>query len=79
MKKIFYGIRPVIVGLILTAAITISKSTLVKETASGVLSFNYWTFIIAIIIAGLALKTKLHPILLIIISGVLGAVTLIFI
>ncbi|MGV8979706.1 chromate transporter [Clostridium sp.] len=79
MKKIFYGIRPVIAGLILTAALTISKSTLVKKTTSGGISFNYWTLIIAVVIAGLALKTKIHPILLIIISGVLGASTLLFI
>jgi chromate transport protein ChrA len=48
----------------------------VKETTSGVVSFNYWTLIIGVVIAGLALKTKIHPILLIVISGVLGAFTL---
>lgn len=78
MKMILYGIRPVIAGLIVVAAITISKTTIVKESVSG-LSFNYWTLIIAAIILVIDLKTKIHPILLIVISGVLGACTLIIV
>lgn len=76
MKLVFKGIRPVIAGLILSAAIVIGKSTLIHKTINGGSIVNYKTIIIMVIILGLALKTKIHPIVLIIISGVLGFATI---
>lgn len=68
-KMIFYGIRPVIVGLISTAAITVSKTAFLK---SGDLNFgSIGIFILAFV--GMW-KFKLHPILTIVLSGVIGII-----
>lgn len=63
-KMIFYGIRPVIVGLIATAAITIGQTS----------SVNFGSIAISILAFVAMFKFKLHPIITIIISGLLGIV-----
>jgi len=79
VRQIFYCIRPIIAGLIVSAAINVSKSTLfIKNISDGDFSFNYYTLIIAIIILGIQLWKKPHPILLIVLSAILGAGTLFF-
>lgn len=63
---IFLGLRPALVGLILASAFTVGKTAI----------FNIQTLCIAIIIFVLINKTKTHPILAIVFSGILGAVIL---
>ena len=72
MREVFKGIKPVVAGLVLAAVITVSKSTLITETSSQNWSINYQTLIIGLIILFLDVRTEIHPILLIVISGVLG-------
>ncbi|PKM66815.1 MAG: chromate transporter [Firmicutes bacterium HGW-Firmicutes-2] len=76
MKKVFYGIRPVIAGLIFAAALSIGKSALFINHTPDMSQVNYITFVIGIVVLILALKTKIHPILLIIGSGILGFMTI---
>lgn len=61
---IFKGIRPVVIGLIAAAAITVSKDVFI----------NYKSVIIAGLIFYLISFKKLHPILGIVLSGVLGVI-----
>ncbi len=56
------GIRPAVVGLIMVAVISLGKEAIT----------SYQGIIIAIISLILIVKVKLHPILVIIVSGVLG-------
>lgn len=79
-KMIFYGIRPVIVGLISTAAITVSKTAFVNSDilmtkADHLLQYiNFASIGISILVIIGMWKFKLHPILAIVISGVLGII-----
>jgi len=66
IKDIFSGLRPALVGLILASAFTVGKTAI----------FNIQTLLIAIGIFIIINKTKTHPILAIVISGVLGAAVL---
>lgn len=79
-KMIFYGIRPVIVGLISTAAITVSQTAFFNHEVlvSGVGDLVHYLNFGSIGIFVLAFigmwKFKLHPILTIVLSGVLGVI-----
>ncbi|MBA1337127.1 MAG: hypothetical protein HPY66_3563 [Firmicutes bacterium] len=64
MEGAFCGLRPAIIGLIGAATISVGKE------AFG----DYRSFIIAAAAAGLVFKTRISPILILVISGVLGAV-----
>jgi len=78
----FYGIRPVIAGLITTAAVFVSETALFKEKLSMDLLIKiFWQplevlnieSIFIFLVSLIALKRfKLHPILTIALSGVLG-------
>jgi len=66
LKDAMKGMRPALIGLIISAFISLAKvSYSVKDLKS---------IIIGIIIGLLLFKTKLHPILIIIFSGVLGII-----
>ncbi|WP_094550560.1 chromate transporter [Petroclostridium xylanilyticum] len=81
---IFYGIRPVIVGLIVTAAIFVSETAIFKrefsvEVFSSMINSPFQVINIgSIVILALTLvaltKFKLHPILTIVGSGLMGIV-----
>jgi chromate transporter len=78
-KMIFYGIRPVVVALILYAAYVIGKTTLVYEGAykgfNHLLEYiNFGSIGICIMSFFLLFKLKLNPILVIITSAVLGMI-----
>ncbi len=64
MKAIFNGIRPAILGLILSAVITVGKTAIV----------DIKSIIIAILIFIGLFRFKLHPIMAIVIAGVLGVI-----
>ncbi len=83
-NAVFYGIRPVITGLILTAAVLVAETSILKVPFStGIfkeLVVSPFSVInigsIAILVASLIalIKIRLHPILVIIGSGVMGVV-----
>lgn len=85
-KMIFYGLRPVIVGLVFTAALVIGQTSLFKEAA---ISLAAWLDLlishplqvispVSLLIFGLTLfldkKRKVHPLILIGIAGLAGGV-----
>lgn len=71
VKSIFTGVRPVVTGLILSSALVMAKTTIFVKTTDTI-DFNFETFIIMIIIMAIMFFKKVHPILLIIISGFIG-------
>ena len=64
MKAALAGMRPALIGLIISVFLSLGKESY-KDIKS---------VIIGIIILGLLLTNKLHPILIIMISGVLGII-----
>ncbi|MDW7670025.1 MAG: chromate transporter [Bacillota bacterium] len=66
INDIFFGLRPALVGLILASAFTVGRTAI----------FNIQTLLIAVAIFVVINKTKTHPILVIVLSGVLGAAIL---
>lgn len=62
VKAIFKGLRPALVGLIAASVYSVSMNALI----------DYKSFIILGIVWGLLVKVKVHPILVIFISGFLG-------
>jgi chromate transporter len=80
-KMIFYGIRPVVVGLIFAAAIFVAKTTFLNQSMiltlnsilKNPLSIIDLKSIVIFVFSLIALiKFKMHPILIIIASGALG-------
>jgi len=81
VKAILAGIKPVIVALILATSITLMLSTIFGIKAIGSeFQFNYWGVVIfALVVVASVLykkfrKKAISPILLILLSGVLGIV-----
>jgi len=68
MKRIFYGIRPVVAGLILSAVISIGQTTVIHRASTGI-TFQPVTALIAVGAFIMIMKTKIHPIVLIVIAG----------
>lgn len=68
MKMVFFGIKPVVVALITSAAYYILKSTVLVE------KIKYETLIIAGISYLLGVKVKLHPIFIIAVAAILGKI-----
>ncbi len=75
------GVRPCVVGLIIATAITMFLSTVLKiKTVSDSLSFDIRGFVILAFLIALsfaykkAKNTSLSPILLVVISGIMGAI-----
>lgn len=82
-KMLFYGIRPVIVGLIFSAAVIVAQTAFFKEDIVFNLSYILKNFLyvinfksVLIFAASLIclVKFKINPILMIVISGILGVV-----
>ena len=68
IKGIFQGLRPVVIGLIASAALLLMNSANFGSTPSDV-----WKSVaLAAIALGCALFTKIHPIILICAAGVAG-------
>lgn len=76
VKSIFMGMRPALIGLIVSAFISLSKTSY-KDFFISLSNFslkNSESIIIGLIVALLLLSKKVHPILVIIISGILGII-----
>ncbi|WP_331459219.1 chromate transporter [Paenibacillus sp. FJAT-27812] len=71
LKASFYGLRPVILGLMAYAAIHFMMSGKTVQALD-------WTSVITVLLCGAAvyaiLKYKLHPVLIIVLSGIAGIV-----
>ncbi|HOJ09088.1 MAG TPA: chromate transporter [Clostridiales bacterium] len=83
-NAVFYGVRPVISGLIFSASIFVSKTALFKEIAVTNFFHNLALNILKVINPGgililaitlfCLIKLKMHPVLTIVISGIAGIV-----
>ncbi|MGI6704838.1 MAG: chromate transporter [Clostridia bacterium] len=81
-RSLFYGIRPVIAGLIVTAAIfvaetsifrqNISLQTLMKGLSNPLELIDIKSLLLFIAVGVSLVRFKLHPILIIIGSGIIG-------
>ena len=83
VKSVLLGIRPVTIGMILSAGIFFALNSFIIDI-DNILSFtfsniDFKAFIIFAIILTLSIgyrKIRIHPILAIVVSGVLGAIIL---
>lgn len=83
-KNAFSGIRPVVAGLIIAAAFFVAQTSVFKKSVTvstihdaAIHPFKYLNFksiLILVIVALMLEKFKLHPILVIFLSGVIGVV-----
>lgn len=64
IKNMFIGIRPAVLGLIFSAAMSVGKTALI----------DLKSFIIAGVVLLSILKLKLHPIVCVIMAGVIGCI-----
>lgn len=70
VKNLFYGLRAGVIALILITGLEMIKTTLFTNT----FSIKYFEVALFIIFLVFLQKTKLHPIFLIILSGIIGAI-----
>lgn len=68
VKGIFTGLRPVVVGLIASAALLLMNAANFGSTDSDVIK----SIAIAVVALGVNLYTKIHPIYIIIAAGLIG-------
>jgi chromate transporter len=72
MKGLLYGIRPVVISLILLAAVFIAQTVLISP--EGFLGIDWLSVGIAILGFIALQKFKIHPIFLIIFGGITGVI-----
>jgi len=70
IKKVFYGLRAGVIALILITGLNIVKDTLLTTN----LSIKVFETLLFIVLLILLQKTKIHPALFILISGILGVI-----
>ena len=71
MKGLLFGLRPALISLILSAVISSGSKVYYSKVNNSV---NFKAIIIGIITIVLLVKTKLHPIIIIVLSGVMGLI-----
>lgn len=76
VKDVFYGIRPASTGLILAAAFSVIQISLINmKSDSGFVGYFRWPALgLAALVFALYKWKKPHPIVLIILSGLLGVI-----
>jgi len=77
VDSVFYGLRPASVGLIAAAGFEVAKISLMNlgiETSNILNYFNFKSIILAVIIFFAMKKYKLHPLVYIALSAVVGVV-----
>ena len=77
VKDVFYGLRPASTGLIIAAGLGVAKIALLYvdnfiDTGNIFNLFNYKAIILAAVIFFVMRKKDLHPILVVVISAVIG-------
>jgi chromate transporter len=73
VKAIFYGLRPTIIGIIAYAAI---KFALCNGIIGGAEFVDLKSLIIMLVSFFMIIKTKIHPVFIIVASGVIGMIIL---
>ena len=78
-ESAFYGLRPASVGLISAAGLSVLRSSLIREDLwelTGAVSdlFDIKAILLAAILLLLANKTKIHPIIFIAVSALIGII-----
>lgn len=68
----FYGIRPAVTGMIFAAGLSMIKNAICPELTLA--SLNVGALVLFLILLVLTNKIKLHPIIYIIASGIVGAI-----
>lgn len=79
VQDIFYGLRPASTGLIISAGLGVAKVALLHldnfvDTKNIFNLFNYKAIILAVILYFVMKKKELHPILVVVISAIIGIV-----
>lgn len=84
LQYALYGLRPAVIGLIASAAFLIARTTFfvtpngsvcIFADIRNILKVVNWRAVLIFVVAIIAsLKYKIHPILLIVLSGVLGVI-----
>ena len=72
VKDIFYGLRPAVVGMLLSSILTVFESSLFKGDFMSGIDLRYWG-LFAVLLFGLY-KFKKHPIVYIGIGAVIGMI-----
>jgi chromate transporter len=71
VRSAFYGVRPIITGLIVYAALTFALHNGIIGTVSW---FSIGLFAIFLVSLGALIYLRIHPLYVILLSGILGAV-----
>jgi chromate transporter len=85
VQSALYGLRPAVVGLIASAAFLVARSSLLNiqsnggnqifSTVNNIIELINWKGVLIFVVTMVSsIKYKVHPILLIVISGVLGII-----
>lgn len=79
VQDVFYGLRPASTGLIIAAGLGVAKIALLHvdnfvDTGNIFNLFNYKAILLAIAIYFIMKKKDLHPILIVVISAVIGII-----
>ena len=64
VRRVLAGLRPALVGLIMASVLSVATNAIVDWRAVGILG----------VLLGLLVKAKAHPIVVIVISGILGMI-----
>ena len=70
LKGVFKGLRPVVIGLIASAALLLMNEANFGSTTPDILK----SICLCVAALGITLFTRIHPILLIIIAGIIGLI-----
>ena len=68
----FYGIRPAVTGMICAAGLSMIKNAICPTLTLA--SFNIGAAILFVVLLVVTNKIKLHPIIYIVVSGIIGAI-----
>ena len=78
IDRAFYGLRPCVLALILSALIGIAKVTLIYEGATGIMTMINWRacliFALVAVLQNVKKFKKLHPVVFLALSAVLGII-----
>jgi chromate transporter len=82
LKMIFYGLRPVVAGLIIAAVYFVAKTAMINQDYVGesiitiisnfFTSINFGSLALTVVAFIIALKTKISPVILLLAGAILG-------
>ncbi len=74
VERTFYSIRPAVVGMIASAALTMMRSALLTGSGSTLMQIDLRALALFAILLVFTIKVKIHPVFYILIAGVIGAI-----